>query len=85
MRSSIYRDLKQMAAECGIKTKGDAVRYGIALFVLVSLIIAGCTRLNQWSGFGDENAVEELIEEHIEDTLGVSVDLSPKSRECNPE
>jgi len=81
MRSSIYRDLKQMAAECGIKTKGDVMRYGSAALLLILITFIGCAKLNRYVGLPDDHPIEEQIEDHINDTLNVDVDFTPDSKE----
>jgi len=81
MKCSLWNDLKKMAAECGIETKGDVMRYGAAAFCLLLLTFVGCAKLNRYVGLADDHPIEEQIEEHIGDTLGIDIDLTPDSKE----
>ena len=49
----------------------------IALIILICLsCVGGCSYLNQKAGLSDNHFLEELLEEKIEEELGLDIDLS---------
>lgn len=49
--------------------------------IVLILALSSCTPINQKLGLQDDNFGEELVEEAIELKTGLSVDLSPSSKE----
>ena len=49
--------------------------------IVVGSLIVGCSYLGKAFNFDPDGPIEELIEEVIEDQLGVDVDLTPESKE----
>lgn len=43
--------------------------------------MGGCSYLNRKVGMADDNLIEEAIENKIEDSTGLNIDLSPESPE----
>jgi hypothetical protein len=48
---------------------------------LICLNIVSCSYLNKKFGFPDDHPIEEAIEENIEDTFDVELELTPNSNE----
>lgn len=48
----------------------------LKLIVTIS-ILTSCASLNKRFGFEDDNVVEEMIEDSLEDTFGIEIDLTP--------
>lgn len=44
-------------------------------------IFSGCSQMNHYFDFQDDNIVEEAIEEVIQEKTGINVDLTPGSDE----
>ena len=53
----------------------------MAYLLIIGCVLGGCSYLNKKSGLDDDNAIEEAIEDQLEEHLGISIDLSPDSPE----
>jgi len=49
--------------------------------ILSLVLLCGCSTINEYLGFQDDNMVEEYLEERIENGIGVDLDLTPFSPE----
>lgn len=52
----------------------------LALLVIMA-VVGGCSVVNRKLGLQDDHAIEEAVEDHIKDRVGIDVDLTPGSRE----
>ncbi len=59
-----------------IKYRNIIVNITIAL-LLVCSVFGGCSYLNNQLGLEDDNAIEEAIEDVIENRTGIDIDLTP--------
>ena len=53
------------------------IKLGVGLLLII-IALVGCSYLNKKLGLEDDNIVEELVEDIIEEELGISVDLTPE-------
>ena len=53
----------------------------IAIASMIIPVMIGCSTINKWCGFKDNNIIEESSEKVIEMTTGVDVDLTPETPE----
>ena len=53
-------------------------------FLLIGVIIGGCTTLNRWMGLPNDNLAENLVEDAIELQSGQQVDLTPQDVDTGP-
>lgn len=53
----------------------------IAIFLAMGCIIIGCSTVNKWCGFKDDNVIENLTEDAVECTTGLQIDLTPESQD----
>lgn len=70
-----------MIKEYFIKYRRWIMKLCIAL-VLIGGFVGGCSYVNEKLGLRDDNIIEEAIENKIEDTTGLNIDLSPDSVEA---
>lgn len=62
----------------------DWTMWSTLTIVAVALIVFfpfACSRINEKLNIGDDNIVEELIEDVIEAKTGIDIDLTPNSEE----
>jgi hypothetical protein len=55
--------------------------YPLLLGVGLCLFFGGCSYVNKKLGLKDDNIAEEIIEEVIKKETGLSIDLTPESKE----
>jgi len=53
--------------------------------ILISLVLLGCTKIERFLEKNPDNLVEEMVEDVIEDTLGIEVDFTPESDQIQDE
>jgi hypothetical protein len=53
----------------------------VIVIVGLAILANGCTRINEWMGWRQDNPAEEILEGIIEKETGVDVDLSWESPE----
>ena len=54
----------------------------IAKYLLIPLLVIGGTiTYKKWPSIRQDNAIEEFLEDKIEENLGVDIDISPESPE----
>lgn len=53
----------------------------IFVFCIGALFFGGCTYVNKKIGMEDDWAGEELLEDEIESRTGISIDLTPATKE----
>tara|TARA_R110002126_G_scaffold25811_1_gene87879 strand:- start:2489 stop:2683 length:195 start_codon:yes stop_codon:yes gene_type:complete len=63
-----------------VNIKGIIIKV-MAYLLIIGCVLGGCSYLNKKSGLDDDNAIEEAIEDQLEEHLGISIDLSPDSPE----
>ena len=54
------------------------IGFGCILFIL---IFGGCHYINEKMGLKDDNELEEIVEEIINQKIGIDIDLTPASKE----
>lgn len=63
-----------------VKHKGIIMRF-IAIMIVASCLVSGCSWINDKLGIPHENIVEEMIEQQIQNQIGISIDLTPETPE----
>ena len=53
----------------------------IAIMIVASCLVSGCSWINDKLGIPHENIVEEMIEQQIQNQIGISIDLTPETPE----
>jgi len=77
----LYKYALEWASLFGYNNLRDFMRGIIVFCVAVAAVLGGCTAINKRLGLSDDHAVEERLEEHIEDATGIPLDLTPESPE----
>jgi len=72
---------QQQIADLFKQSIGKILMKLVVLLALMGGFVGGCSYLNQKLGMADDNIIEEAIENKIEDTTGLNIDLSPESQE----
>jgi len=58
------------------------VRAIVIAVVTGAIGVAGCSQINRYLGLEDDHPIEERAEQEIKESLGLEVDLSSDSPEC---
>lgn len=53
----------------------------IPVIVSILVLAAGCCTMNKFLGLKDDNAVEEIVENVIQQETGLDIDLTPNTPE----
>ena len=77
----LHEYVLEWASLFGYNNLRDFMRGIIFFSVAVACLLGGCAALNKRLGLEDDHAVEERLEEHIEDHTGIPLDLTPDSPE----
>jgi len=72
---------QQQIADLFKQSIGKILMKLVVLLALMGGFVGGCSYLNQKLGMADDNIIEEAIENKIEDTTGLNIDLSPETPE----
>lgn len=81
MMKEIGKLAKQQIADLFKQGIGKILMKLVVALILMGGFVGGCSYLNQKLGMADDNIIEEAIENKIEDTTGLNIDLSPESPE----
>ncbi len=57
---------------------------GVLAFILVVILVLGCTYLNKKMGIPDDNPIEEFFEDVVEEKIGLpsgAIDFTPGTKE----
>lgn len=60
-----------------MKRSEDIVKFSLIICGLLCVILGSCSYLNRQFCIDDDNAIEQAIEDAIEDEFGIDLDLTP--------